>query len=247
MTHIMVPDGVLAPWLWLSGWVAAAAGLALALWATRDSDRARLVPLAAVLAGVMALVMSLGIAPLAYEPHLTALAGIMLGPAYGFLAVFVFNVLRMLLGDGGVTLLGLNTVLLGIEAIVAYYIFRAVAHPLAGRGPVGAGIAALVATEVALGVATLAFLAAVAAGASELKEVGEEVLERLGGAEPEFATYAAWVLRLGAIGWTIEGVIVGAIVAFLRAVRPALIPVPNAAPANPAPSYTAPAHRTRTV
>ena len=49
MTHIMVPDGVLAPWLWLAGWAVAVAGLGLALWATRETDRTRLVPLVGVL------------------------------------------------------------------------------------------------------------------------------------------------------------------------------------------------------
>src|SRR3954453_4223634 len=117
MTHIMVPDGVLAPWLWIGGWILAAICVVLALLATRNTDRMRLIPLAGTMAAVMAIVMSLEIVPLGYEPHLTVLAGILLGPAYGFLATFIFNLLRMLFGDGTFTLLGLNTVLLGVETI----------------------------------------------------------------------------------------------------------------------------------
>lgn len=226
----MVPDGVLAPWLWLSGWVLAAAGLALALWATRRGDRIRLVPLAGVLAGVMTLVMSLQIAPLAYELHLTALAGIVLGPAYGFLAVFVFNVLRMLLGDGAVTLLGLNTVLLGLEAVVAWLVYRGLARAMGGT-PARSGVAAALATFVALAAATALFLVLVALGASSLAEIAEEgVLERLGTSAPAFGAFATAVLGLGAIGWTIEAVVVGAIVAFLRAVRPGLVAGPLSPP-----------------
>ena len=226
MTHIMVPDGVLAPWLWISGWVLAAAGIALALWTTRSGDRFRLVPLAGVLAGVMTLVMSFQIAPLAYEPHLTALAGIVLGPAYGFLAVFVFNVLRMLLGDGAVTLLGLNTVLLGLEAALAWLVYRALARPIGGT-PVRSGVAAALATLVALAAATVLFLVLVALGASSLAEIAEEgVLERLGTSDPVFGAFATAVLGLGAIGWVVEAVVVGAIVAFLRAVRPGLVAGP---------------------
>ena len=138
MTHIMVPDGVLAPWLWVGGWLVAACCLALALWATRNSDRTRLVPLAGTMAAVMALVMSLEIVPIAYEPHLTVLAGILLGPAYGFLATFVFIVLRMLVGDGSVTLLGLNTLILGAEAVGGYYLFRAF-RGFAASSPAGQG------------------------------------------------------------------------------------------------------------
>ena len=244
MTHIMVPDGVLAPWLWIAGWLAAIAGMSAALWATRNSDRMRLVPLAAVLAGVMTLVMSLEIAPLAYEPHLTALSGIILGPAYGFLAVFVFNVLRMLLGDGAVTLLGLNTVLLGLEAVLASFGFRALARLLVGRGPAGVGVAAAVATEIALAVTTALFLLLIGLGASGLQEIAEEgILERLGGGAPAFGAYAAVVLGLGAVGWTIESILVGAMAAFLRAVRPALVPVPQSG-AAPRSSATAMVART---
>ena len=229
MTHIMVPDGVLAPWLWIAGWAGAALCIGLALWATRDSDRIRLVPLAAVLAAVMALVMSLEIAPLAYEPHFTVLSGILLGPAYGLLAVFVFSELRMLFGDGSVTLLGLNTLLLGIEAVLGYHTFRALSRVLPSRSPAGAGIAAGLATIGALAVATVAFLAAVALGSVPLTAAADEgMLERIGSETPGFGTFATTVLTLGAIGWVLEGVVVGAIVAFLRAVRPAFIPVPAA-------------------
>lgn len=242
MTHVMVPDGVLAPWLWIGGWMATLAGLGLALWATRESDRTRLVPLAAVLAAVMTLVMSLEIVPLAYEPHLTVLSGILLGPAYAFLATFVFNALRMLFGDGGITLLGLNTLLLGLEAVLGYYAFRALAGALPSARPRGAGAAAGVATVIALAAATVAFLAVVALGNVELTQLAEEnVLERIGTEAPGFGAFAGTVLALGAVGWVLEAVVVGATVAFLRAVRPALVPLREPAPAGlatPAPART---------
>lgn len=238
----MVPDGVLAPWIWIAAWVGAAAGLSLALWATRHSDRTRLVPLAAVLAAVMTLVMSLELVPLAYEPHLTVLSGILLGPAYAFLATFVFNVLRMLFGDGAVTLLGLNTLLLGLEAVLGYYAFRVLARLLPSRRPTGAGVAAGVATVLALAVATMAFLAVVALGTVDLAEVAEEnVLQRIGSEAPGFGAFAGTILTLGAIGWVLEGVVVGAIVAFLRAVRPALVRVPEPGPERVAAPEVAPA------
>lgn len=228
MTHIMVPDGVLAPWLWIGGWLAAVVCLGWALWATRETDRIRLVPLAAVLAAVMTIVMSLELVPLAYEPHLTVLSGIVLGPAYGLLAVFVFNVLRLLLGDGAITLLGLNTLLLGLEAVLGYYLFRSLAPlPLPFAGPARAGVSAGLATVVALFISTLAFLAVAGLGSVEWAAVAEEeVLERLGTEAPAFGAFATLVLLLGAVGWILEAIVVGAIVSFLRAVRPALVPLP---------------------
>ena len=226
MTHIMVPDGVLAPWLWIGGWLLAALCIALALWATRNTDRMRFVPLAGTMAAVMAIVMSLEIVPIGYEPHLTVLSGILLGPAYGFLATFVFNILRMLVGDGSVTLLGLNTLILGAESVGGYYLFSAFRRLT--NSPAGSGVAAGVATAVALAVATVLFLAVVYLGSIDIADVAgvagwDELLERAGADEPGFPVFAQVVLILGAIGWLIEATVVGAITAFLRAVRPTLI------------------------
>lgn len=199
-------------------------------------------PLAAVLAGLMALAMSLEIAPLAYEPHLTVLTGTLVGPAYGFLASFVFNVLRMLLGDGSVTLLGLNTLILGLEAVLGCYAFRAVVG-LLPRNPAGTGISAALATVAALVVSTVVFLLAAALGSIRLAELAEEhVLERIGTDSPEFGAFAATILFLGRLGWLIEASLVGTIVAFVRAVRPSLLPGPQADGAGaraPAPSTAA--------
>lgn len=228
MTHIMVPDGVLAPWLWISGWVVAIGCLALALWASRDTDRMRLVPLAGTMAAVMALVMSLEIVPIGYEPHLTVLSGILLGPAYGFLATFVFNIIRLLVGDGSVTLLGLNTLILGAETVGGYYLFRAFRR-MTGS-PAGSGVAAGIATVIALAVATLLFLAVVYLGQINLGDPGitevahwDDLFARSGSTDPGFPVFAQVVLILGAIGWVIEATVIGAITAFLRAVRPTLL------------------------
>jgi len=226
MTHIMVPDGVLPTWLWLGGWVIAVGCLALALWATRNSDRMRLVPLAGTMAAVMAVVMSLEIVPIGYEPHLTVLSGILLGPAYAFLATFVFNILRLLVGDGSVTVLGLNTLILGAEAVGGYYLFRAFRRMTSS--PAGSGLAAGVATVIALAVATVLFLAVVYLGGFDIGEVADvahwdDILERSGSENPGFPVFAQLVLILGAIGWLIEATVIGAIAAFLRAVRPTLL------------------------
>lgn len=248
MTHIMVPDGVLPLWLWVPGWMVAVAVIGLALRATQTTDRARLVPLAGAMAAVMTIVMSLEIVPLAYEPHLTVLAGILLGPAYGFLATFVFLALRMLLGDGSVTLLGLNSLLLGVETVGGFYVFRALhglwpsvraptqseeglapAEVQALQRPLPSGrksaLAAAVATVVALACSTLLFLGVVGLGVADLDQVdlAADVFERAGLDQAGFLLFARLVLVLGAMGWLLEAILIGAAVAFLRVARPNLI------------------------
>ena len=66
--------------------------------------------------------------PLGFLPvhlNLTVLAGIFLGPWLGLIAVFVVNFILALLGHGGITVLGLNTLVVGSEAFLGYYIFMA--------------------------------------------------------------------------------------------------------------------------
>jgi len=222
MTHIMVPDGVFPPWLWIGGWVLAVICLGLALRAIRSSDTVRMLPLAATMAAVMTIAMSLPTDFLNYELHLTVLSGILLGPAYGLLATFVFMVLRMLVGDGAITMLGLNTIIVGIETVGGYYLFRALSR--IWRSPRQVGINAGIATVIALAIATLVFLAVVAISQADLTAVADpDLLARTGLEDPGLLAYASVVLGLGAIGWIIEAVVVGAITAFIGAVRPSLI------------------------
>jgi ABC-type Co2+ transport system permease subunit len=130
------------------------------------------------------------------------------------------------MGDGSITLLGLNTLILGAETVGGYYLFRAFRR-MAGS-PAGSGIAAGVATMIALAVATMLFLAVVYASSIDIGAVAEvahwdEVLERAGTEDPGFPAFAQLVLILGAIGWVIEATVIGTITAFLRAVRPTLL------------------------
>ena len=48
--------------------------------------------------------------------NFAALAGMMLGPALSFVSVFVVNLILALLGHGGITAVGINTLTIGIEA-----------------------------------------------------------------------------------------------------------------------------------
>ncbi|MEA2640291.1 MAG: cobalt/nickel transport system permease protein [Chloroflexota bacterium] len=222
MTHIMVPDGVLPPWLWITGWVLAVIGIAVALRAIRNTDVTRMLPLAATMAAVMTIIMSFSFV-LGYEPHLTVLSGIILGPAYGFLATFVFNILRMLLGDGAPTLLGLNTVILGSETILGYLIFRALTRHW--PAPRLTGVNAGVATFVALAIATLFFLAIVFISGVDLEPFAGEkdIINSAIDENPGFGTFAELVIALGAVGWLLEAIVTGVTAQFVRTVRPSMV------------------------
>ena len=86
-------------------------------------DMVKKIPLLGAVSAAMLVAMSLEILPLAYHINLSVVAGILLGPALGFLAAFIANLMLALMGHGGITVIGLNTLLLGSEAVLGHTLF----------------------------------------------------------------------------------------------------------------------------
>jgi len=218
-----IPDGILPAWLWISGFGLMAVFLAIALFRLRAMDRRRNIPLLGAVAAAMLVAMSLEILPLAYHLNLSVVAGILLGPSLGFTAAFIVNVMLALMGHGGITVIGLNTILLGTEAVLGhtFFFFLPVRMPVFWR--------AAVATVLALCAATLLLIAIVGISHvdSSLMEAGhEQVGSPVPPSAPErgsLVPFAVVVLSLGAIGWLIEGAITGAIIRFIARVKPDLL------------------------
>lgn len=120
MSHLHVSDGILPLWLWLGGLIVSLAIVVLGLY--RLKSRRRLLPAVAVMAALSMAAMNI---PLGLPVHvnLAALAGIVLGPLNGFLAMFVVNLFNALVGHGGITVLGVNALLVGSEALIAGAVF----------------------------------------------------------------------------------------------------------------------------
>jgi len=198
------------------------------------------------MAALMLVGMSSEIIPIAYHINLTVLAGILLGPWLSIITALVVDVMLGLIGHGGVTVIGLNTLVISAEMILGWALFRAFASVLPPRR---IGLAAGGATVVALALSTTLLVAIVALGGSPAasRESGafdpstlsfsdpfqEGVItnETLTGeaehAAPEqplsVARFAITVYLLGSIGWVLEGIITGLIVGFIAKVRPGLL------------------------
>ncbi|MHB1477319.1 MAG: energy-coupling factor ABC transporter permease, partial [Coriobacteriia bacterium] len=124
MSHIHIPDGVLPWWLWIAGWLAAAALLGIAARrATRTGSR-RAVPLIGAVSALVLVSMSSEIVPIAYHVNLTVIAGVLLGPWLGVIAAFIVVLVLALLGHGGVTVMGLNTLVIGTEIALGWALVR---------------------------------------------------------------------------------------------------------------------------
>ncbi|MDY6834265.1 MAG: cobalt transporter CbiM [Chloroflexota bacterium] len=117
-----ISDGVLPAELWISGTVVTSAGVAYVLAKKTDATE---MPKLAVVTGAMfvASLIHIPVGETSIHLILSGLAGIVLGLA-AIPAIFVSLILQALLFQhGGLTTLGINTLIMGLPALVAYGLF----------------------------------------------------------------------------------------------------------------------------
>jgi cobalt/nickel transport system permease protein len=243
MSHIHLPDGVLPPWLWMSGY-ALAILISVILFRFRGKDfMTRRFPLLGMMAAAMVLGASVEIIPIAYHVNLTVVAGILLGPSLIFLTTFVVNVILALFGHGGVTVVGLNTLILSLEGVLGSLLFR-----LFWKIFRRLSLAAFLATFVALLVSTFAMIGTVSLGTTHYEalihheqeggilgfELGQGKKEHpekeAEGHAVNMKRFVVIVLSLGFIGWVLEGVITMLILKYIHRVRPDLLKLEGSSP-----------------
>jgi cobalt/nickel transport system permease protein len=252
MSHIHIPDGVLPLWLVAIGWVITLALLFLAARRLSGPEARRKIPLLGIVAALMLVGMSTEFVPIAYHVNLTVLAGIIVGPAMGFLAAFIVDLILALFGHGGITVVGLNTLIIGTECALGYVIFHALYRLLRPRKsvavPVGISVVftLFVSTMMLIGVVALANIdpgKARDTGSLDATTLtfknpfsGGLLSNRVLNPEKEpvdnfylrdsginLGRFAAAVLLLGVIGWLLEAMITAIMVQFIYRVRRELI------------------------
>jgi cobalt/nickel transport system permease protein len=235
MSHIHLPDGVLPVWLWGSGYIMAILVGTILFRLVKKEDLTRRLPLLGMMAAAMVLGASVEIVPIAYHVNLTVISGILLGPSLIFLATFVVNVILALFGHGGITVIGLNTLILSIEGTLGYFLFRFFWRVLKRLTP-----AVFLATFLSLFASTLSMIGVVSLGASHYEDlihqekkgiIGFEFGKEKEGHQEEATSekevnlkrFVAIVLLLGFMGWMLEGVITSLIARYIYRLRPDLL------------------------
>lgn len=220
MTHMHIPDGVLPVWIWLMGLLVMAGAIWICVFRLREIDLRKKIPILGAVSAAMLVAMTLEILPLAYHINLSVVAGILLGPALGFLAAFITNLVLALMGHGGVTVMGLNTLLLGSEAVLGHALF----FLFKGR-------LSVFWRAVAVTIATLLITTAALIGIVAVSHVDPDLMMHTEGHDhgsaPEgeltVTRFAIMVLSLGVFGWIIEAFITGAVIRFISQVKPDLL------------------------
>lgn len=124
-----ISDGVLPTWVLIIGWVLAIVLLIISIFWTKKktTDLSEKIPKIAVVTAALfvACMFRIPVPPTSLHLMLAGLAGIILGPI-AFVCVFISLLLQaVLLQFGGITVLGVNSLLMGIPALAAYLIYAA--------------------------------------------------------------------------------------------------------------------------
>jgi cobalt/nickel transport system permease protein len=124
MSHIHLPDGVLPFAWWFLGDLVALGWLLLALRRVGRLGQRPPLPLLGALGACMLLTMSVPLGPLPLHLNLTVLTGILAGPWLGYITVLLVTAMLSLMGHGGLTVFGINSLILGLEVSIGWWLFH---------------------------------------------------------------------------------------------------------------------------
>ncbi len=148
MSHIHIPDGIV-PIIWcIVGYCFSLGIVFFTLRRLNVEAIGRKIPLVGMMAAIMLLTMSVPLGFIPFHMNFTALAGILVGPGLGFAAAFVVNLVLALLGHGGITVAGINALIIGSEAVVSSFIFSTL------KSKLGSTVSAAISTVTALVLST---------------------------------------------------------------------------------------------
>ncbi len=232
MSHLHIPDGVLPLWLVATGWIITGMILSFCIHRLKKFELMRKIPLIGIVSALMIVTMTLPIIPFAYHINLSVVAGIILGPALAFISVFIVDLIISMFGHGGITVVGLNTLVVGSEAVVGFYLFRFF-KSLLGNNAVGwsSGIAAVL---------SLILSTSILIGVVYASQMNPEIIvetqdhehdsDSAHGEEPPAINHKAnlkgfvkTIIALLAFGWILEGTVTGLVVNYVSGLRPDII------------------------
>lgn len=232
MSHLHIPDGILPGWLIIAGWLLTAVILAFSIYRTRHTELKRKIPLIGIISALMIVCMTIPIVPITYHLNLSVIAGIILGPAVAFISIFIVDFIIAMFGHGGITVVGLNTVVVGAEAFIGFYLFQ-LFMVIIGKDSVmwSSGIAAVISlilsTSLLVGIVYSSQLnpelviGTERVNPSEQVKTDEAPKELVRGVN--IKSFAKTLLVLLGIGWLLEGIITAFVIKYVSRVRPDLI------------------------
>jgi cobalt/nickel transport system permease protein len=224
MSHLHIPDGILPPLLWVCGLILTALLLGLSgLGAGRRAEAGlKQVAFQSSLGGIMLAVMAIPVPITAFDYCMTLAGpvGVLLGARAAFQVSFVVTLMLALLGQGGFTVIGLNTLVLALGAVLARPLYLGLVRSL---GPARSMAAA---TAISQLVSTLCWTALLLLSVRLTPEVARdhEVAHSLVRVWQKLGAGLLVPMLLAAVA--LEALLGYGLAHFLHRVRPELLPVP---------------------
>lgn len=218
--HIHVPDGVLPLLLWILGYAIVIIFLFVAVRKVRGEEKRGIY--AAAMAAIMLVAMSIPLG-VPYHLNLTVLAGIILGPWWALISTFVTNLILATFGHGGITIVGLNTIVTWFECLVGFYMFKVLQKAFmrkSWRFPMVGGVS----TFTALVLSTVLVIGMVAASGINPAEAIHRHNNGSGEAQISLTVFAALTFPIALVGAVIEAAVTSLILVYVKKVKPTLIP-----------------------
>lgn len=217
MSHLHIVDGVLHWGFIVFGFALTFVLIGYVLISTEKEELFNSVAKLGVMSALTLIVMSIPLGPLPFHINLSILTALILGPKLGFISVFLVNLILGVFGHGGVTVVGINTLIMGSEIIIGYGIFSFL---LSRRVKWNVGIA--VAIVIMILVSSTLMVTVVALG-----QVPPEIAVHTHDAEAiakysqfTYGDFALWVLGIVSIGAIIEVVLGTVVISYFRKIRP---------------------------
>jgi cobalt/nickel transport system permease protein len=213
VSHLHIPDGLLPAWLWGAGLVLAL----LLLFRSSHGAHARSprhVAYQGALGGLMLAAMALPLGPFEYHLTLAGPMGVLLGGAGAFQVSFVVSAILALMGHGGLTVIGLNALVLGSGAAIAHRVYSMVARRMSPAA------ALALATALGQAVAGLLWLGVVGFGLRS----DPRALPHWPAMDARLGAFLAVAVPLWAVGIAVESAIAFGLGRFLARVQPDLLP-----------------------
>ncbi len=234
MSHIHIPDGIIPPFLWIAGYLITIAIIFMIIRKINPEEARKKIPFTGLAAAIMLIGMSVPLFIIPVHLSLAVLTGILVGPSLGFLAVFAVNITLALFGHGGITVAGINTLVIGSEVLIGYYLFNALKNRISLFG--GAFMATVLAVMVSLSmmVGLVAYTAGVAEAlphgndehhdcAFHTEDHEEEISHAVEGVSYFFFSGWAALFMIVTAGLVLEASATGLIIRYFSKVRPDLL------------------------
>lgn len=236
MSHIHIPDGILPPWMLIIAYLIVILYLfGLGIYIKKFNCYKKMA-LVGIFSALMLLTMSIEILPISYHLNLAVLTGIIIGPILSTLVIFIVNIISALIGHGGITVIGLNTLVISLEAIIGYYLFK-----LIKRNLKNIFATTFITTIIALFISTWSCIGIVYISTNNIEGLFEHNHEHHADAIKHSNTHISvnsltdnkmdfditkfiyLVISLGSIGWTIEGIINAFVISYIHKIKPELL------------------------